>query len=83
MDTLQDVIVWLLFGAVVTGVLINVACMFLSPRVWSRLPSWLRTKAQFAERSDSSGWGAWLGRITGAILLGAMLWILYDAFVRR
>ena len=83
MDTLQGVIVWLLFGAVVAGVLINAASLFLSPRAWSRWPSWLRGKGQFAERRYSDGWSAWPIRIAGAILVGAMLWIVYEALVRR
>ena len=83
MDTLQGVVVWLLFAAVVVGVAINAASMLVSPRAWRHLPSWLRAKTQFGEHSYAAGWGAWLGRIAVAILLGAMLWILYEVFVRR
>ena len=83
MDTLHDVIVWLLFGTVVAGVAFNAAYMLFSPRVWGHLPSWLRAKLQLGEHSHAVGWRALLVRIAGAILLGTMLWILYDALVRR
>jgi hypothetical protein len=78
MDTLHDVIVWLLVGAVVIGFVINAAYMLVSPRAWSRLPSWLRAKGSYSVGRDGL-----LVRIGGAILLGTMLWILYDAFLRR
>ncbi|HWY69216.1 MAG TPA: hypothetical protein VNX88_11140 [Terriglobales bacterium] len=71
--------------AVIVGVLmtINAAFMLASPRAWFHLPVWLRAQGSLTEDRYSSGWGAVQIRVTGALILGARAWVLYDMFLRR
>ncbi len=71
--------------AVVVGVVmtINAAFMLASPRSWFRLPGWIRAQGPLSEDKYANGWGAVEIRLTGALILAAVVWVLYDMFVRR
>jgi hypothetical protein len=71
--------------AVVVGVVmtINAAFMLVSPRSWFRLPTWLRAQGSLIEDKYASGWGAIQVRATGALILGAIAWVLYDMLLKR
>lgn len=71
--------------AIVVGVLmtINSAFMLVSPRRWFRLPGWLRAQGSLSEDKYASGWGAIQVRVTGAVILIAIAWVLYDMFLKR
>jgi len=62
---------------------INAVFMVASPRVWFRLPGWIKAQGSLTADKYSSGWGAIQVRITGALILGAIGWVLYDMFLRR
>jgi hypothetical protein len=65
--------------ALVAGlVVINSACMLVSPKAWFRLPGWLTARGSLTKEQYSTGSGALSIRITGAVMLAAILWILYD-----
>jgi hypothetical protein len=71
--------------AVVVGLVmtINAAVMLASPRSWFRLPAWLRAQGSLIEDKYASGWGAIQVRLTGALILAAIAWVLCDMFLRR
>jgi hypothetical protein len=71
--------------AVLVGLLmtINAAFMLASPRTWFHLPNWLRAQGSLTEDRYASGWGAIQVRVTGAIILAAIAWVLYDMLLRR
>jgi hypothetical protein len=71
--------------AVIVGLVmtINAAFMFVSPRSWFRLPTWLRAQGSMIEDKYASGWGAIQIRLTGAVVLAAIAWVLYDMLLRR
>jgi len=71
--------------AVLVGLLmtINAAFMLASPRTWFRLPGWLRAQGSLTEDKYASGCGAIQVRVTGAIILVAIAWVLYDMLLRR
>jgi hypothetical protein len=71
--------------AVIVGVVmtINAAFMIVSPRSWFRLPAWLRTQGSLIEDKYARGWGAIQVRLTGALILAAIAWVLYDMLLRR
>jgi hypothetical protein len=71
--------------AILVGLLmtINSAFMLASPRAWFRLPGWLRAQGSLAEDKYASGWGAIQIRVTGAIILAVIAWVLYDMLLRR
>jgi|1185.fasta_scaffold91349_1 hypothetical protein len=71
--------------AVIVGLLmtINAAFMLASPHAWFRLPGWLRAQGSLMEEKYSSGWGAVHVRLTGAVILAAIAWVIYDMFLRR
>jgi hypothetical protein len=71
--------------AAIVGLLmtINAAFMLASPRAWFRLPVWLRAQGALTEDRYSSGWGAVQIRLTGAVILAALAWVIYDMFLRR
>jgi cytochrome b len=72
MGSLRIVIAWVALIAL-AGVMINGFLMFLSPRVWSRLPWWVRAFAGIpTERYTITGDGdriRWIGAFYVAILV--------------
>jgi len=54
-----------------------------SPRSWFRLPGWLRAQGSLIEDKYTSGWGAIQIRLTGALVLAAIAWVLYDMLLKR
>jgi hypothetical protein len=74
---------WVLIVFIVGIIAINAAFMLISPRAWFRLPGWIRSAGSLTEKKFGSGWGAIEVRITGALGLGAILWVLYDALLRH
>jgi hypothetical protein len=71
--------------AVVVGMVmtINASFMLASPRAWFRLPAWLRAQGSLMEDKYASGWGAVQVRLTGALILAAIAWVLYDMLLKR
>jgi len=62
---------------------INAAFMLASPRSWFRLPAWLRAQGSLTEDKYATGWGAVQVRVTGAVILASIAWVLYDMFLSR
>ncbi len=71
--------------AIVVGLVmtVNAAFMLASPRSWFRLPGWIRAQGSLIEDKYASGWGAIQVRVTGALILAAIAWVLYDMLLRR
>ena len=71
--------------AILVGVImtLNAAFMLASPRSWFRLPTWLKAQGSLIEGKYASGWGAIQIRLTGALILAAIAWVLYDMFLPR
>lgn len=71
--------------AVIVGVVmtINAAFMLASPRSWFRLPAWLKAQGSLVEDKYASGWGAVQVRLTGALILAAIAWVLYDMLFKQ
>lgn len=70
----------ILVGVVMT---INAAFMLASPRSWFRLPGWIRAQGSLIEDRYATGWGAVQVRLTGAVILAAIAWVVYDMLLRR
>ena len=62
---------------------INAAFMLASPHAWFRLPGWLKAQGSLIENKHVSGWGAIQVRLTGALVLAAIAWVLYDMLLKR
>ena len=62
---------------------INAAFMLASPRAWFHLPAWIRAQGSLIEDKYASGWGAIQVRLTGALILAAIAWVLFDIISRR
>lgn len=58
--------------------LVNGLFMFLSPRKWFELPSFLPGRGSLTKQKYSDGFGAVQVRITGLVMIGLVLWVLYD-----
>jgi len=56
---------------------VNTAVMLASPRMWFRLPRWIRAQSPFTEERYASGWGAVELRLIGAACLAVAAWIIY------
>jgi hypothetical protein len=71
--------------AIVVGLImtINAVFMLASPQSWFRLPDWLRAQGSLIEGKYASGLGAIQIRVTGALILAAIAWVLYDMLLRR
>jgi hypothetical protein len=61
---------------------VNAAFMLVSPKAWFRLPGWILLKGTLTEWKYGRGLGAIEVRITGALMLGTIAWILYDALFK-
>jgi hypothetical protein len=61
--------------------LVNALFMLASPRTWFQLPAWLRAQGSFAEDKFSAGWGAVHVRLTGALILASLAWVIYEIFL--
>ena len=62
---------WCIFIGLI--MVINAVVMLVSPRAWLRLPGWLRAQGKFA-----TGWGGLHVRLTGALILASIAWVLYE-----
>ncbi len=62
---------------------INAAFMLVSPRAWFRLPGWLKRQGSLTKDKFATGWGAIQVRLTGAVILATIAWVLYDMLLRR
>jgi hypothetical protein len=60
---------------------ISAGFMLLSPRKWFRLPPWLKAQGSLVEQNYETGWGSMQLRITGALILTAIGWVIYDLLV--
>lgn len=73
---------WLLFAALSIMLTINGVYMLFAPRAWLRLPDWF-TSAGRSFRERYSGEKGLIGvRVTGAVLLAGIAWVVYDYFLR-
>ena len=61
----------------------NALFMLVSPKAWFRLPSWIRAQGSSSADKDASGWRGFETRLTGAISLGFIAWVLYHSLVRQ
>ena len=76
------VVGWSIVAVVGALLTINASFMLVSPKAWFRLPSWILAKGTLQEKRFGSGWGAVQVRITGAMMLGVILFVLYHSFIR-
>jgi len=74
---------WGIVGLVGAVLAINASFMIVSPKAWFRLPSWILAKGTLTEKRYASGWGAVQVRITGAMMLGAIGFVLYHSLTYR
>lgn len=78
MQIIGQFIGWCCAILVVLILTINAAFMLVSPRAWFRLPWWLGTQGAFTKKRHSTGGGAVGVRLTGALTLAAIAYVLYD-----
>jgi hypothetical protein len=72
------------FIAVCVGliVIVNSLYMLISPRSWFSLPRWIRAAGTLPEDKFSAGWGGLQVRVTGALFLVVIGWVLYDSILK-
>ena len=70
---------WCVVAIVGVVAVINAAFMLASPRVWFRLPEWIRMQGSLSQNKYADGWGAIQVRLTGAVILLVIAWVLYDS----
>lgn len=70
-------------GLVGVLALVNGLFMLASPQAWFRLPPWLGSKGTLTAERYSRGWGAVLIRVGGAVLIGTLMWVMFDTFLSR
>lgn len=77
------IIGWCFLAIVSVLVVVNAGFMLASPRAWFRLPEWIRAQGTLTEKVYGSGWGAVVLRLTGAVILATIAWVLYDSLLRK
>lgn len=70
------------FTITIVAVLVNSALMLLSPKLWFRMPPWIRL-SNLPEGKFKDGWGGIQIRLLGAILLGVIIWFAHGFFYTR
>jgi hypothetical protein len=80
---MRQILGWF-YGAVLGAVLlVNALFMLISPQAWFRLPYWFPARSSsMTEAKYGSGWGGIEVRLTGAVMLALIVWVLYDMFLR-
>jgi hypothetical protein len=61
----------------VVAVVTNATLMLISPKIWFRVPRWIRFSGSLSETQYRSGWGAIQIRLLGACFLAIMIWFLH------
>lgn len=82
MLSMKEAVGWTLVAGVMVVMFINGIFMLASPRAWFRLPSWIRAQGTLTEDKYGSGWGGIMVRLTGAVVLATIAWVLFDSFIR-
>ncbi len=67
---------WVFAILTLTMMAINAFLMLFSPRLWFRLPSWVRANARFTTERHSVGLGAVQVRILGGVVLALLIIII-------
>lgn len=70
---------WIMLFVLGAILAINAAVMLVSPRTWFKLPTWIRAQGTISERKNSHGFGALELRLLGALMLAAIVWVIYDS----
>jgi uncharacterized membrane protein len=83
MVAILSIMLWCIVAVVVVHMVINAAFLLASPRAWFRLPGWLRVQGPLTKQKHASGWGGLLARLAGALMLAAIVWVLYNLLNRR
>ena len=78
-----QVVGWCIASVVGVIMLINAFFMLISPSAWFRLPGWIRAQGSLAEEKYASGRGALGVRLTGAVILAGIAWVLYDSLTKQ
>jgi hypothetical protein len=78
-----QVILWCLYAFVGLLITANGIFMLASPRAWSRLPPWIRVGGLSTLEEDPTRMAAAQIRLTGAVILAAIAWVLYEMLLRR
>jgi hypothetical protein len=60
---------WTFAILTLTMMAVNATLMLASPRLWFRLPTWIRANARFTSEKHSSGLGAVQVRVLGGVVL--------------
>ena len=81
---MRQILGWLMGTVLVVGLLVNALFMVISPQAWFRLPNWFPARSSsMTEARYGSGWGAIQARLTGALMLALIVWVLYDILLKR
>jgi len=72
---------WFAVGVAAVQMAVNALFMLVSPRAWFRLPNWIRVQGfRFGARDEGSRIQL---RVTGALILAFVAWVLYESPLRR
>ncbi len=74
---------WCCVAIVAVIMSVNATYMLISPRAWFRLPGWIGAHGTMTEATYGSGFAAVQVRLTGALLLGVIAWVIYDSFIKH
>jgi hypothetical protein len=81
---MRQILGWIMAAVLGAGLLTNALFMLISPRAWFRLPKWFPARSDsITEERYGSGGGAAVVRMTGAVVLAFILYVLYDIYLRR
>lgn len=80
---MKTILIWSLGAYVGVVMFVNGLFMLTSPKAWFRLPWWIAAHGSLTEEKYGTGWGAIEVRVTGAVMVVAIVWVLYDILIRR
>jgi hypothetical protein len=72
---------WLFIAATLITLIISGVCMLFPPQAWLRLPHWFPSAGTFFRERYAGEKGLIGIRMTGAVLLTGIAWVVYDYFL--
>jgi integral membrane sensor domain MASE1 len=64
------------FTVTIAAVFVNSSLMLISPKLWFRMPTWMRL-SNLPEAKFRGGWGGIQVRLLGAIFLAVIIWFAH------
>jgi len=78
-DATLAYLAWFMVAVAAVQMAVNAVFLLVSPRTWFRLPGWIRVQGFSFGAKEAIGGNAIQLRVTGALILAFIAWVLYES----